>query len=811
MRKEEKPIESSNQTSYAPGAPGSPARWTSSAKTGVGTALSTMSHVWFTLSHGIFNEIYYPDVDKACIRDMGFIVTDGKDLFSEEKRETDSKVDWLEGVPSFRLTNTSRDGRYVIEKEIVTDPYRDTVLQKVKFTAKKGVLSDYKLYILLSPHLGNQGSDNTAWIGEQDGTPILFAQYKDNVLALACSARWLKKSAGFVGSSDGWHDLKAHKNMTWEYTRAEKGNVALTAEIELKESKGEFVTALGFGSTSEMAAKNAIASLNDGFKKAKHDYIAGWQQWMKVNFSQNMSHQSSGSLCAKSVAVIRTHESKESPGAFIASLSTPWGASHGDKDQGGYHLVWSRDMVETAGGLLAAGAHEDARKVLTYLQTTQRPDGHWPQNMWLDGTPYWDGIQMDETALPILLVDLAHREKALTDTDLVLFWPMVRQAAAYLANNGPVSPQDRWEEDAGYSPFTVGAEIAALLVAADMADLIKETTTGTYLREVADYWNDSIERWMYATGTNWSEEYKVDGYYIRIAPVSNDEGAVQFQTPVLVKNVQVSEDSIAASHLVSPDALALARFGVRSANDPHMQNTVKIIDALLKVETPTGPSWHRYNNDGYGEHEDGSPFDGTGIGRIWPLLTGERAHFELMAGDKDKAKSLQTTMGSFSNESGLISEQVWDKPDIPEYELRFGRPSGSAMPLVWAHAEYLKLQRSLLDGKVFDLPPQTVKRYITDQTTSQLMLWRFNHKISSMISGKILRIETMSKAIIHWSDDDWKTVHDLKDSQQILGIYFADLPTKSLSEGKQIKFTFYWSDTDRWEGTDFVIKVESSI
>ena len=318
-----------------------------------------------------------------------------------------------------------------------------------------------------------------------------------------------------------------------------------------------------------------------------------------------------------------------------------------------------------------------------------------------------------------------------------------------------------------------------------MADLIQETATGTYLREVADYWNDSIERWMYARGTNWSEEYKIDGYYVRIAPV-------------------------AASHLVSPDALAFARFGVRAANDPHMQNTIKILDALLKVETPTGPSWHRYNDDGYGEHEDGSPFNGTGIGRIWPLLTGERAHFELLAGKKDNAKALQATMGSFSNESGLISEQVWDKPDIPKYELHFGRPSGSAMPLVWAHAEYLKLQRSLLDERVFDLPPQTVKRYITDKTVSALMIWRFNHKIRTMLCGRILRIETMSKAIIHWSDDDWETVHDLKDSQQILGIYFADLPTQSLPEGRQIKFTFYWPEADSWEETDFVIQIGSS-
>ena len=203
----------------------------------------------------------------------------------------------------------------------------------------------------------------------------------------------------------------------------------------------------------------------------------------------------------------------------------------------------------------------------------------------------------------------------------------------------------------------------------------------------------------------------------------------RFQNNVHVKNVSAAEDTREASHLVSPDALALVRFGLRAADDPRIRDTAKVIDALLKVETPSGPSWHRYNDDGYGEHEDGSPFDGTGIGRGWPLLTGERAHYELAAGRVENAKRLLAAMESFANEGGLISEQVWDSPDIPERELHFGRPSGSAMPLVWAHAEYLKLRRSLRDGRVFDLPPQTVQRYLTEKTVSPRMVWRFNHKI----------------------------------------------------------------------------------
>ncbi|MEO6876212.1 MAG: glycoside hydrolase family 15 protein [Opitutaceae bacterium] len=565
--------------------------------------------------------------------------------------------------------------------------------------------------------------------------------------------------------------------------------------------------ALGFGQDPDEAARNAVASLRGGFDQAQHDYVAGWQEWTKAHPSQKNGEAAPGDLTRKSLAVLRTHESKNAPGALIASLAIPWGFSQGDNDQGGYHLVWGRDMVETAGGLLAAGMHEDVRRVLAFLQKTQQADGHWSQNMWLDGSAYWNGIQMDETALPILLVDLARREKALAEGDIVTFWPMVKEAASYLARNGPVSPQDRWEEDPGYTPFTVAAEIAALLAAAELADLNHEASIATHLREIADVWNASIERWMYMSATDWCRKYKVEGYYVRIAPKLPEADGSHFQQQVRVKNVTASEDTLRASHLISPDALALVRFGLRAANDPRIRDTAKVIDALLKIETPAGPTWHRYNDDGYGEHEDGSPFDGTGIGRGWPLLTGERAHFELAAGRVEMAKKLLAAMESFANESGLISEQVWDSPDLPEHELFFGRPSGSAMPLVWAHAEYLKLQRSLRDGQLFDRPPQTVQRYLKEKTDSPRLIWRFNHKLRSLPPGKILRIELMASAIVHWTADDWKTCHDEKTHDAGLEIHLADLATQTVPEGRQVKFTFHWSDAGHWEGTDFMVHI----
>ena len=783
-------------------------RWTSSAKSGVGTALNRNSRVWFTISHGILNEIYYGRIDHACTRDMGIIVTSGREFFSEEKRDTEHGVEWMApGVPGFHLTNTCVLGRYRIEKEILSDPGRNAVLQKTLFSPQKGKMGDYRIYVLLAPHLGNKGYHNTAWVDEFQGETVLLARRDENSLALACSAGFLKQSAGYVGLSDGWQDLRANNQMTLTNKRAEDGNVALTAEIELTKSNGMFVLALGFGADPDTAAQCALDSLRDGFESAKTEYIGGWQKWGYGLTFPKAAESKRPELAGISAAVLRTHESKEVPGGIIASLSIPWGFARGDDDLGGYHLVWPRDLVEVAGGLLALGADEDVRRVIRYLRDSQDMDGHWEQNMWVDGTPYWRGLQLDETAFPILLVSMALREKVITKDDLGDFWPMVRRAAGFLAANGPVSPQDRWEEDPGYSPFTLSVSIAALLSAADMADQNGEKKAAKYLRETADFWNDSIERWTYVSDTDLCRQYDIDGYYVRIAPPDEGDGASPKEGFVPIKNRPPGQSSEPATYIISPDALALVRFGLRAPDDRRIVNTVRIIDALLKVETPAGPVWHRYNDDGYGEHDDGSPFDGTGTGRAWPLLTGERAHYELASGNTDGSIRLLHAMEAFANPSGLISEQIWDSPDIPARELFFGKPSGSAMPLVWAHAEYLKLRRSLQERRVFDVPDQTVERYIEKKTTSPYAVWRFNHKCRIMPAGRKLRLEVLSDALVRWSLDGWKTNRDSRTNDTGLGVHTVDLDTEMLQVSNSVNFTFHWIDSGRWEGRDFTVKV----
>src|SRR6266852_2058775 len=692
----------------APGWHGIAPRWTSSAKEGVGTSASYQSRVWFTISHGILNEVYYPRIDQANTRDMEFLVADGDQYFSEEKRDTNRRISPLEqGVPGYRLVNSCKRGRYRMTKVVITDPERDVLLQKIHFDVGKGKLEDYGVYALLAPHIGNRGYGNNGWIGNYKGTPMLFAQREGVSLALACSTQFRKMSCGYVGVSDGWQDVSANKRMTWEYSSATNGNIALTAELDLVGNDGECVIALSFGRTPEEAGQQARNALLKDFDRVQQAFVDGWK------------------------------------GAQL-------------------------------------------------------------QNMWLDGSPYWGGVQMDETAFPILVADQLKRVDGLSGFDA---WPMIMRAAGYLVRNGAVTQQDRWEEDGGYSPFTLAAEIAGLLAAGDFAEEKGDYGLASYLRDSADTWNEAVERWTYVTGTKLANRIGVNGYYVRIASTNPSDIELPTSTLVSLRNRPLGHDAVPGEQLVSVDALALVRYGLRSAKDPRILDTVKVIDEILRKETRTGPVWHRYNLDGYGEHDDGSPFDGTGVGRGWPLLAGERAHYEIAKGNVDEAERLLHVIEAQASPGGLIPEQVWDAEDIPKRGLHNGRPAGSAMPLVWAHAEYIKLARSIRERKVFDMPPQPAMRYQTKRTSSKHAAWRFNQKIRTIPHGRNLRVEVLVPATIHWSRDGWKTVTDSKTVDTGLGIHYADIETTGLTPGESIVFTFFWPEANKWEGADFQVTV----
>lgn len=795
----------SNST-IPPGAPGIRGAWTSSSKSGIGKSVNSNSYLAFTIGHGILNEVFYPREDMACIRDMELLVTNGNDFFSEERRDTNHSINWMkEGVPAFHILNTCRQNRYSIEKEIISDPLRDTVLQQIIFTpSSKHRWPECNLYVLVSPHINNNGAGNNGWKGFYHGIPMLFAHRDNTSLALACSAGYIKSSVGYVGVSDGYTDLKQHHKMEWEYEKADNGNIALTAQIDLSKSK-KIVMALGFGSTPEDAANQAWSSILDGFDLARERYIYEWQKWQRLLKNIKSDRNTVGRNFRSSAAVLRVHDSKKFPGGIIASLSIPWGNQKGDGDLGGYHLVWPRDLALSSGGFLELETEDNLLRVLNYLMSTQKSDGSWTQNMWLEGTPYWNGVQMDQIALAILLVESSYSQDFLNEERIRRYWPIVRKAIIYLVKNGPSTQQDRWEEESGLTPFTLAAEIAALLAGAALADANNEKEIAKYCRETADYWNANIERWLYVSDSTISKEIGVEGYYMRINPSGLSANEVKDQY-INLKNHDGEDGKILLGDLICVDAIALVRFGVRAADDPHILNTIKVIDAKLKIDTPSGPCWHRYNKDGYGEDVNGKFSSTHGIGRAWPLLTGERGHYEIAAGSIDEAKKLLRAMESFSNNS-LLPEQIWDTKDIPEKGLFFGKHSGSAMPLTWAHAEYIKLCSSIKKKKICDMPKYTEERYIKEKTSSLFLVWRFNFQQKMISFKQILRIEVLAEAVVRWTDNNWQTYNDVNTKNTGLGVYVADIYSYN-SKTCNILFTFFWKEANRWENKDFEIKVE---
>jgi glucoamylase len=789
-----------------PGAPGIPPRWTSSAKSAVGTAARAESRVWFTISHGILNEIYASRLDTACVRDVGFIVT-AKDYFSEEKRDTHNTIEMVEdSVPAFRLVNTAVDGRYRISKTVFSDPVREVVLQQIRFEALVGAASDYEVHVIVAPHLVNAGADNTGWCGDFKGHQMLFAEGRGMSLAVASSVPWRVRSAGYVGVSDGWQTLSRGEGLRPEFVRAEHGNVAIAGTLDVALHGGQAVLAIGFGVLPEEAALRALLSLQQPLEATLEHYCVGWRQKQAELLPLDQPRDAGGlNRYRVSTAVVATHRD-EASGAIIASLSIPWGFAKGDDDLGGYHLVWPRDLVETAGGLLAAGAVASAKSVLDYLATTQEADGHWSQNSWLDGRPYWSGIQIDETAFPILLYDMLLRAGAIGRSDRERYAGMIQAAAGYIVCNGPATQQDRWEEDSGYSAFTIAVEIAALLAAAEAMRAAGRDSVARYLTETADGWNEQIDDWAYARDTEISRRLGIDGYYMRIGFSSGDAHA-RSHGLIPIKNRSDGNATLQAGLLISPDALALVRFGLRAADDPRILNTVKAIDSLLRRELPSGSYWYRYNDDGYGEHASGAPFDGAGIGRLWPLLTGERAHYELAAGRPQEARRLLAALEAAASTGGLLPEQIWDSEDVAARELFLGRPSGSAMPLVWAHAEHIKLLRSLRDNAVFDTPPQTLDRYLKNTPPPAPIAWRSTSRVDRVAPGRVLRLECLDQARIRWSTDDWKTISDSDAIATGLGLYVFDLPAERLTDGTIVRFTMFWPGQNRWEGTDYQVRI----
>ena len=584
-------------------------------------------------------------------------------------------------------------------------------------------------------------------------------------------------------------------------------------EIDVAKHR-EFTIAIALGQGHHAALSGLMQTLSTPYELHAKRFIEQWHRALSPAALATASSDN-GRLLRISHNIVLTHEDKTYSGAFIASASIPWGASKGDDDLGGYHLVWTRDMCHSAGALLACGRVETARRALVYLACTQRPDGGFAQNFWIDGTAYWTGIQLDEVAFPIILAWRLWKVDGLGDFDVV---PFVEHAAAFLVRYAPVTQQERWEENAGYSPSTLAAVIAALICAADIARAYKATELASYLEIYADWIEAHLDEW-----TSTDDGTLLPGvkrHYMRVRPPAPGE---PFHNPTLkpgfihIANRSPEEvQDFDAREIIDGGFLELVRYGIRRADDPLIMESLKVVDCCLKYETPYGTCWRRYNHDGYGQKKNGGPYAGWGQGRAWPLLGGERAHYELAAGND--VKPYIAAYEKFSSVGGMLPEQVWDHTDMPAEGMYEGRTAGSAQPLVWAHAEYIKLLRSVTDGKIFDTISVVAERYAVPPGTrtfkSTLEIFQLGRPIAQVPAGMTLRITDPARFQVVYTFDGWATSQTL--NSRVVGYpgSFADIatPAPSLADARgKLIFTLHWPEdtgvTEHWLGYNVEIEL----
>lgn len=653
-----------------PSSPGLPHQWAPALKQAVGTAyepVAAASPVWFTLAQGVVTEVFYPNADFPQIGELQLVVTDGDRFFSEQKRDTISTVRYKDEGMVVQVSGKDRSGRYSYEQEIFTDVAAPALRIRTRF---KAATSGLRVFVLFKPALDNNGSRNIGsalktGLFASGASPTQVRAGGPTHAALIASVPWGTTSAGFLGSSDGWMDLFQNSRLTQSQKEAGPGNIVLSGELLLKsENTSEFELALGFGQTQAAALTYASTAIQFPFEKARSQYESGWNQYLK-------SLTSAGSpFSRRSAQIIKMHEDKRRRGAIVSSLSNPAipEGKQASDGGGGYHLVRPRDAYHAAMALLAAGDSKTPRDVLRYFVQTQSGDGSWPQSLWIDGTPDWKAIQMDQIAFPILLAGHLRARLGISLSEDEL--EMVRKATTYLISRGPRTEVDRWDEAQGYSPSTLAVEVSALRTAAAL-------TGDSIPRTAAEEWQIQIERWTMVT-----EGPLGKNYYLRVSPTGE---------PSQREGVDLAHGAGAsfAWEILDGGFLELVRQGIRDADDPRIRGTLRIYESETSGLGEKG-SFHRYTKDAYGPGRSGG---------FWPVLAGERGHYAVAAKDFEQARVQLHLLERSALPSGLLPEQVIQ----PSPSLRVGL--GVASPHVWAHAEGVLLNRSIEEGKVFDAPP----------------------------------------------------------------------------------------------------------
>src|SRR6266566_3520067 len=718
--------------------PGALSHFDLARKDCLGTARNTTSKVWFTIANGVLSDVYYPTIDNTNVETLQYIVSDGSTFTDLQIRDTTYTVQLLDThsqALDCQVRTTAKSGKYRIITDYLTDPNQNTLVMNVDFIPLIGALSNYQLYVRYDPSINGNGGGGSGNGGGDTGTidtssghtvPIAFDTVAKNnpfnrnyavpvYSALDTSTPFTQVSNGFVGQpSDGLVQLDTSHTLTALYIQATNGNLVQTAQANISHG-GMFTLALGFGSSQTSAVRASEASLATQFSQLQKGYESGWNAYDSTLIAPPTHFNgASGSQWRQLVAeyylsanVVKASEDKTFPGAIVASLSSPWGqaVSAGDPNNlffGSYREVFARDVYEAWTGLVLDGDLATAGYVVKFLfNKQQQADGSMPRNSLLNGLTAPDsfGTQLDEASYPIIMA----QQLGMTDSNFYL--KHIVPAANFVISHGPSFGSERWEEQGGYSPSTISAEIAGLVAAADIAKVNGDTKSEQLWLGVADDWQRSVEGWTVTTNGPLSKT----PYFIRLSKTGDPNAAISY-------NVGNGGPTLDQRSVIDAGFLELVRLGELSADDADVQASLPVVDAKIKSDTASGPGWHRYNGDGYGDGEtDGHPWapSNKGTGHLWPALSAERGEQDLATYDNEGAAALLLGMSRFASGVGLIPEQDWELADLPpspfgtdptvaSIGFRNGGPAGSAAPLTWSAASFVRLAGELGDDARHD-------------------------------------------------------------------------------------------------------------
>jgi glucan 1,4-alpha-glucosidase len=732
--------------------PAATSTWTTGETYGIGTACDhgaeDPSRVWFTLTEGAMTEPRFPRIDLMNFRTVDFLVVDADDdstytARTQNERRTDDTAESLDrttemigtDAPVYRqtITETGRDGHeWQLAVEYVTNPDRDSILLSVNFAATDG--NQYDLYVVgdaaLSGYLQGTGAsrveDGDAYAltavetGEADDPAVVDADGEPYHVAAALASR---RGFDWASADRSWSNDLARLFVDGERVppsaETGPGHSVLVGRLGAGVSSVADAVSLGFAEDGDTGAAldDATATLDRGYVAVRKGYVEGWQSYLS-QFTLPDAVSGTAELADQyraAMMVLKAVEDKTFIGAGIASPSVPWGEAENAEypRDFGYNFSWARDLYQVFTALRAAGDIDSAREALEYIYAyQQRENGFLPQNTYLDGRTRWGGEQLDNISFPSVMAYQLVDHHGLEFADVDYDYGNVRRSVEYLLRSGPHSGQERWEEEAGYSPSTIAAEIAGIACAAPLADAEGERADAlTYLAH-ADDWRVRVDDWC-ATETGVERDERTP-YYVRVTRNGDPEDGTRRE---LANNGPTLDER----EIIDAGFLELVRLGIRDPHEEVIENSVAVVDETIRVETPHGPGWYRYNGDGYGEVGEGEPDEGApwtleaqGSGRLWPIFSGERAEYEMLAGTDEgplAPENLLETMCDFSNTGLMIPEQVWDREYPTEYGWEFGEGTGAATPLAWSMAQFVRLAHAIDEGSPVETPRFIAARY----------------------------------------------------------------------------------------------------